>query len=129
MFVHAQSFEDLTADSEVTTEMETERDSVHWESRQSVKEEALYLGAEDQIQKEQQPEVEVAEEVGTESRIKEEDVCSEVCRSHRKRVCTERGRQAHLLTLRHKGGPLQLHGGAGLCREGRQQYHLLHSRR
>lgn len=47
MFVHAQSFEDLTADSEVTTEMETERDSVLWESGQSVKEEALYLGAED----------------------------------------------------------------------------------
>uniref|UniRef100_A0A674CDF3 Vacuolar fusion protein MON1 homolog n=1 Tax=Salmo trutta TaxID=8032 RepID=A0A674CDF3_SALTR len=44
MFVHAQSFEDLTADSEVTTEMETERDSVLWESGQSVKEEALYLG-------------------------------------------------------------------------------------
>uniref|UniRef100_A0A674CEH5 Vacuolar fusion protein MON1 homolog n=1 Tax=Salmo trutta TaxID=8032 RepID=A0A674CEH5_SALTR len=34
MFVHAQSFEDLTADSEVTTEMETERDSVLWESGQ-----------------------------------------------------------------------------------------------
>uniref|UniRef100_A0A4W5LRU6 Vacuolar fusion protein MON1 homolog n=1 Tax=Hucho hucho TaxID=62062 RepID=A0A4W5LRU6_9TELE len=85
MFVHAQSFEDLTADSEVTTEMETERDSVLGESGESVKEEALCLGAEEETQKEQQPEVEV-EEVCPESRIKEEDVCSEAWRSHRKHV-------------------------------------------
>uniref|UniRef100_A0A8C7C406 Vacuolar fusion protein MON1 homolog n=1 Tax=Oncorhynchus kisutch TaxID=8019 RepID=A0A8C7C406_ONCKI len=99
VFVHVQSFEDLTADSEVTTEIETERDSVLWESRPFVKEEALSLGAEEETQKEQQHKVEVEEEVCPESRIKEEDMCSEACRSHRKHVCTERGRQAHLLTI------------------------------
>uniref|UniRef100_A0A8C7R4A6 Vacuolar fusion protein MON1 homolog n=1 Tax=Oncorhynchus mykiss TaxID=8022 RepID=A0A8C7R4A6_ONCMY len=74
VFVHVQSFEDLTADSEVTTEIETERETVLWESRPSVKEEALCLGAEEETQKEQQHKVEVEEEVCPESRIKEEDV-------------------------------------------------------
>ncbi|CAB1314740.1 unnamed protein product, partial [Coregonus sp. 'balchen'] len=108
MFVHAQSFEDLTADSEATTETETERDSVLVESGESAKEEALCLRAEEETQKEKQPEVEVEkEEVCPESRSKEEDVCSEAWRSHRKRVCTE---QAHLHPLRHRGGPLSTMG-------------------
>uniref|UniRef100_A0A8C8HKU2 Vacuolar fusion protein MON1 homolog n=1 Tax=Oncorhynchus tshawytscha TaxID=74940 RepID=A0A8C8HKU2_ONCTS len=63
--------------------METERDSVLWESRQSVKEEALCLGAEEETQKEQQPKVEVEEEVCPESRIKDEDVCSETCHGYK----------------------------------------------
>lgn len=82
MFVHAQSFEDLTADSEPTTEPEPEGETVLGESAE---EEALCLGAEQETQEEQQPEVEVEEE-RPENRSKEEDVCSEVWRSHRKHV-------------------------------------------
>ncbi|XP_070967656.1 protein SAND-like [Oncorhynchus clarkii lewisi] len=80
MFVHAQSFEDLTADSEPTTEPEPEGETVLGESAE---EEALCLGAEQVTQEEQQPEV---EEERSENRSKEEDVCSEVWRSHRKHV-------------------------------------------
>lgn len=80
MFVHAQSFEDLTADSEPTTEPEPEGETV---LEESAEEEALCLGAEQVTQEEQQPEV---EEERPENRSKEEDVCSEVWRSHRKHV-------------------------------------------
>uniref|UniRef100_A0A4W5JHN5 Vacuolar fusion protein MON1 homolog n=1 Tax=Hucho hucho TaxID=62062 RepID=A0A4W5JHN5_9TELE len=82
MFVHAQSFEDLTADSEPTTEPEPEGETVLGESAEEA---ALCLGAEQETQEEQQPEVEVEEEL-PENRSKEEDVCSEVWRSHRKHV-------------------------------------------
>jgi uncharacterized protein (DUF342 family) len=47
---------------------------------------ALCEGAEEETQKEQLPKVEVEEEVCPESRIKDEDVCSETCRSHRNHV-------------------------------------------
>uniref|UniRef100_A0AAZ3RJC8 Vacuolar fusion protein MON1 homolog n=1 Tax=Oncorhynchus tshawytscha TaxID=74940 RepID=A0AAZ3RJC8_ONCTS len=80
MFVHAQSFEDLTADSEPTTEPEPEGETVLGESAEEA---ALCLGAEQVTQEEQQPEV---EEECPENRSKEEDVCSEVWRSHRKHV-------------------------------------------
>ncbi|KAL0978629.1 hypothetical protein UPYG_G00173060 [Umbra pygmaea] len=80
MFVHSQSFEDLTADSEVSTETHPEGDCALGEAG----EEALCLAAKEKIQIELQPEVE--EEVRPESRSKEEDVGSEVWRSRRKHV-------------------------------------------
>uniref|UniRef100_A0A3P8ZGQ2 Vacuolar fusion protein MON1 homolog n=1 Tax=Esox lucius TaxID=8010 RepID=A0A3P8ZGQ2_ESOLU len=84
MFVHAQSFEDLTADNEVPTETEPKGDSVLGES---VEEEALCLAAEEKIQEDLQPAVALEEEeVRSESRSKEEDVCTEAWRSHRKHV-------------------------------------------
>ena len=69
MFVHAQSFEDLTADAEA--EVSREADLGESEERE---EELKAL------------EEQHSNDISSESRTKEEDVCSEAWRSHKKHV-------------------------------------------
>lgn len=79
MFVHAQSFEDLTVDSAEQTEPET--DSELGESGESAEEVQGLVGEEEAQEEEKQQ-----EEARPESKTKEEDVSSEAWRSHRKHV-------------------------------------------
>ena len=85
MFVHSQSFEDLTAESEEQTESELDKDSDEVDLGECA-EESLVAGEDAQ----EEPRVEVQkernEEEQPESRSKEEDVSSEAWRSHRKHV-------------------------------------------
>lgn len=75
MFVHAQSFEDLTAEAEEKVEREAELDKP-----EECAEELKVLVGEKNIQEQHN------NDISSESRAKEEDVSSEAWRSHRKHV-------------------------------------------
>ncbi len=75
MFVHAQSFEDLTAETEKEVEREAELDKSEEHA-----EELKVLVGEKTIQEQHNS------DISSESRAKEEDVSSEAWRSHRKHV-------------------------------------------
>lgn len=76
MFVHAQSFEDLTAEAAADGRSEAELDKSAGDSEEEFK----VLVGEKTMEKQQN------EDFASESRTKEEDVCSEAWRSHRKHV-------------------------------------------
>ncbi|XP_071779067.1 protein SAND-like [Centroberyx gerrardi] len=80
MFVHAQSFEDLTAETGEEAGREAGKDSELGKSGESA-EELQALVEEDTVEEEQNK-----EESWAEGRTKEEDVSSEAWRSHRKHV-------------------------------------------
>jgi len=86
MFVHAQSFEDLTADSESNT---GDKSAEVGDSNLENAQEASLEGGEEQAQEEsleaEQEEV-GREEIQSRKKAKEEDVTSETWRSHRKHV-------------------------------------------
>ncbi|XP_062319137.1 vacuolar fusion protein MON1 homolog A [Osmerus eperlanus] len=87
MFVHSQSFEDLTAESEEQTETEFNKGSDQVDLGECAEEIQSGVAGEDA---QEEPCVEVQKERNDEgqpeSRIKEEDVSSEAWRSHRKHV-------------------------------------------
>ena len=87
MFVHSQSFEDLTAESEEQTETELNKGSDQVDFGECAEEIQTVLAGE-YVQEEPLVKVqkERNEEEQPESRIKEEDVSSEAWRSHRKHV-------------------------------------------
>lgn len=85
MFVHAQSFEDLTAVGEEQTEAELDKDSVEQgESGEAAAERRRLIVEEETPEKAQ--EERPSDGVGPDSRTKEEDVASEAWRNHRKHV-------------------------------------------
>ncbi|XP_029358247.1 vacuolar fusion protein MON1 homolog A [Echeneis naucrates] len=75
MFVHAQSFEDLTGETEEEAQTDAELDKSEGESAEDLKVLVSEKAIEDQCNS-----------ISTESRSKEEDVSSEAWRSHRKHV-------------------------------------------
>ncbi|XP_030633610.1 vacuolar fusion protein MON1 homolog A [Chanos chanos] len=79
MFVHAQSFEDLTAESEAQAEEKSEKDLVLEEPREEAKEDEGEEGRDEDAVKEE-------EESQRGVRAKEEDITSEAWRDHRKHV-------------------------------------------
>lgn len=78
MFVHAQSFEDLTAEAEEEVGKEAELD----ESGECAERELKVLVGEKSAEEQQHSN----NDVSSESRTKEEDVSGEAWRSHRKHV-------------------------------------------
>lgn len=80
MFVHAQSFEDLTAEVEGEAQREAEKDTELGKSGESAEELQVLVGEKVKVEEENET------ASWSESRTKEEDVCSESWRSHRKHV-------------------------------------------
>ncbi|KAM3878376.1 vacuolar fusion protein MON1 homolog A [Diretmus argenteus] len=80
MFVHTQSFEDLTADTEEEAQTEAGRDSELGKSGEESTEELQVLVGEDSVEEQKK------KETWPESKTKEEDVSSEAWRRHRKHV-------------------------------------------
>uniref|UniRef100_A0A3B4D720 Vacuolar fusion protein MON1 homolog n=2 Tax=Pygocentrus nattereri TaxID=42514 RepID=A0A3B4D720_PYGNA len=87
MFVHAQSFEDLTADSESNpdSELTGSSNSALVDSEEGETKEEEQRGGADNEEEQKEPEEE-KQEVQSGVRLKEEDVTSEAWRRHRKHV-------------------------------------------